>query len=116
METNKIKRLSVWLLTLGFTAALVIFFTAQPERVDPLVGDLLSNKKYLHELRVMGGKSNVLAAEFMDGFGHLWHGRELAGTIAVLTVLTTLVFRFVAARPDLWRDERATTTTPSAKP
>jgi hypothetical protein len=116
MKPPTIKRVSVILLTLGLGTALVIFFTAQPERVDPLVGDLLSNKKYLHELRVMGGKSNVLAAELMDGFSHLWHGRELAGTIAALTVLATLVFRFVAARPDLWRDEPARVATPSVKP
>ena len=100
MTPQKINRITLGLLTLGLGTALAIFLTAAPEVVDPLLGDQFADKKYLREMRVIGGQGNVLAAEFNDWFAGLWHGRELAGTIAVLTVGTVLVFRFVATHPD----------------
>lgn len=87
---------------IGFGSALVIYLTAQPVTVDPLLGDPLASKKYIRELRVIGGKGNVLAAEFTAWFTSLWYGPTLAGTVAVLTVIVTLAFRFVALRPDLY--------------
>ena len=92
-------RISTALLLLGLGGALVIFVTAVPEVVDPLLGDQFSNKKYLREMRMLGGQGNVLAAEFNDWFAGLWHGRELAATIAVLTIVTVLIFRFIASHP-----------------
>lgn len=99
MSRRKINQISVLLLLLGFGSALVIYLTARPMAVDPLLGDPLANKKYLHELRVMGGKANELADEFQDWFAGLWHGEQLARTVAVLTVGVTLAFRFVAQHP-----------------
>jgi hypothetical protein len=102
LNPEKIKRITVLLLVIGFGGALAIYLTAQPVTVDPLLGNPLTTKKYLHELRIIGGKGNVLTAEFLDWFEDLWRGRALAGTVAVLTVLVTLAFRFVALRPDLY--------------
>jgi hypothetical protein len=67
----------------------------------------MANKKYLRELRVMGGQGNVVAAEFQDWFAGLWEGRELAGTVAVLTIVTVLVFRFIASHPGVPRASEA---------
>ena len=92
-------RISLGLWVLGLGTALAIYLTTAPEVVDPLLGDPFANKKYLREMRMMGGQGNVLAAEFNDWFAGLWHGRSLAGTVAVLTVGTVLVFRFVASHP-----------------
>jgi hypothetical protein len=92
-------RISLGLWVLGLGSALAIFLATPPEVVDPLLGDQFSNKKYLREMRMLGGQGNVLAAEFNDWFAGLWHGRELAGTVAVLTIGTVLVFRFVASHP-----------------
>ena len=92
-------RISGVLLLLGLGSALAIFLTAAPVVVDPLLGDQFSNKKYLREMRMLGGQGNVLAAEFQDWFAGLWEGRELAATVSVLTVATVLVFRFVASHP-----------------
>ena len=94
-------RISGSLLLVGLGAALVIFLTAEPVVVDPLLGNPLDNKKYLRELRVMGGQGNVVAAEFQDWFAGLWKGRELAGTVAVLTIVTVLGFRWVASHPGM---------------
>jgi hypothetical protein len=99
MTRRKINRITQICLLLGFGAALVIFLLAAPEVIDPLTGDPLNNKKYVHELALYGGKANVLSAEFMDDFAGLWHGRNLAFTVAVLTVGIVLLFRFVATHP-----------------
>jgi hypothetical protein len=84
------------ILLVGFAAAVVIYLTAQPPSANPLGYDPLDTKKYLHDLEVYGGKANLLAVEFREWFDSLWHGRSLAYTVAVITVLATLVFRFFA--------------------
>ena len=100
MNRRKMNRITGALLLLGLGSALAIYLTAAPVVLDPLLGDPMASKKYLRELRVMGGQGNVLAAEFNDWFAGLWQGQELAGTVAVITVGLTLVFRFVATHPD----------------
>ena len=100
MTPRRTNRITVGMLMLGLASALVIYLTAAPKVVDPLLSDPLANKKYQREMRVIGGQGNVLAAEFNDWFAGLWHGRKLAGTVAVLTVGATLTFRFIATHPD----------------
>lgn len=84
--------LTAFILLFGLTAAAWVYFTAEPDDVDPY--DSLAQKKYVHELSVYGGKANVVTAEFIQWFGTLWHGRRLAGTILVLTGITVWAFRF----------------------
>jgi hypothetical protein len=84
------------ILVLGFAAAVVIYLTAQPPADNPLGYDPLDTKKYLHDLEVYGGKANVIAAQFRDWFDSLWHGKQLAFTVAVLTVISAGVFKFFA--------------------
>ncbi len=93
-------RITFLLLLLGFGSALVIYLTAKPEPIDPLRGDPRGNKKYLHEMQVIGGKANLLADEFQDWFAEQWQGATLARTVVVLTVGVSLAFRFVATHPD----------------
>ncbi|RFC49128.1 MAG: hypothetical protein DUW69_001040 [Verrucomicrobia bacterium] len=99
MTRQKINRITAVGLLLGLGSALLIYLTVAPDVVDPLLGDPFTNKRYLRELRVMGGQGNVLAAEFNDWFAGRWHGRALAGTVAVLTLGAVMVFRFVATHP-----------------
>jgi predicted MFS family arabinose efflux permease len=49
-------------------------------------------------MAVYGGEANVLAAELREWLGRLWHGRRLAGTLAVLTLVVLFVF-WVATTP-----------------
>src|SRR5450759_4981144 len=84
------------ILVLGFAAAVVIYLTAQPPPENPLGYDPLDTKKYLHDLEVYGGKANVIAAQFRDWFDALWHGKQLAFTIAVITVIAASAFKFFA--------------------
>ena len=104
MDTRRINLISAGLLVLGLGAAACLYLWPPAEPADPL-GNLLMQKKHMHELRVMGGTANVTMAEFQAWFAGLWRGRALAGTVAVLTVGFTLIFRFVARHADLFRPD-----------
>jgi hypothetical protein len=84
------------ILFLGFAAAVVIYLTAQPPPENPLGYDPLDTKKYLHDLEVYGGKANVIAAQFREWFNGLWHGKQLAFTVAVITAIAACAFKFFA--------------------
>ncbi|WP_414661197.1 hypothetical protein [Horticoccus sp. 23ND18S-11] len=102
MSPRAINQVTGLLLASGWGAALIVYLTAKPVVFDPLIGNPLTSKKYLHELRVMGGKANVAFAEFEAWLASLWQGETRAVTVAVIVVIVTLAFRFVAARPDLY--------------
>jgi hypothetical protein len=84
------------ILVLGFAAAVVIYLTARPPSDNPLGYDPLDTKKYLHDLEVYGGKANVVAAQFRAWFDGLWHGKQLAFTVAVISVIAAGGFKFFA--------------------
>ena len=48
------------------------------------------SKKYVHDLELYVGKAAVLADEINRWFEDLWHGRTLAYTIAVLSIIMSL--------------------------
>ena len=45
-----------------------------------------NTKRYKYDMERIGGKSNLVAAEFREWFGSLWHGKRLAHTVAVLSI------------------------------
>ena len=91
---RRLRRVTRTLLAAGFGAALVAWIVARARPENPLGYDPLDNKKYIHDLQVYGGTANVVAAEFREWFAGLWYGKNLAYTIAVLTVLVVVVVRF----------------------
>ena len=95
------------LLAIGLGAALVIYLTIPEDVVDPVVEGIRSSKKYMREMRVIGGSATLMLSDFAHWFAGFWRGRALGGTVAVLTVVATLIFRFVAARPDIYAPDRA---------
>jgi hypothetical protein len=95
----RLRRLTIGILAVGFTSALVIYLTAGAPGENPLGYDPLETKKYLHDLEVYGGRANVLAAQFRAWFVDLWQGQNLAFTVAVITVLLVLAIRFFATLP-----------------
>jgi len=96
-SARRLKLISRAILIVGFGAAAAAYFVARARPENPLGYDPLDTKKYLHDLEMYGGTANVLAAEFREWFAGLWYGRNLAYTIAVITVLVVLAFRFFAA-------------------
>ena len=112
MGRRQINQITVLLLLIGFGSALVIDLAAMAAPLDPQVDELLSTKKNLREMQSIGGNANVVAHELREWFLGLWHGSQLAGTVAVLTVGATLVFRFVATDPDLFTTDSAEDESP----
>jgi hypothetical protein len=106
MTPRRINRLSVLFLAVGWGLALALYLVLPPPEPDPLAQQF-GSKRFRHELRVMGGGANVAFAEFEAWFADRWRGRNVAPTLAVLTVAVVLLFRFAAARPGLFRDEAA---------
>ena len=112
MSPRSVNRITYLLLLLGFGSAIVLYLIAPPPPDESGFDDPLTNKKYVHELKVLGGRANVLAAEFEDWFAAQWHGVALARTVLVLTIGATLVFRFAATPPE----PAGTSTTEEAGP
>lgn len=94
----RIRRLSTGLLAAGLGSAVVIYLTAAPQAANPLGYEPEDTKKYLRDLEIYGGKANVVATQFQHWFDGLWRGRQLAFTVAVLTILLALAFWFLATR------------------
>lgn len=86
------------ILVAGLVGSLCIFLAAD-DVVDPaenmLGSDLDESRKYLRFLENYGGKANVLAHEMFLWFAGLWHGRNLAFTLAFLTTIVAFWFFFV---------------------
>lgn len=98
-DPRHLRALARWTLILGLGAALLIYVTAKPAPPDALGYDPLDTKKYLRELEVFGGKANILATQFRQWFEGLWEGRNLATTVAALSVALAAVFRFLGREP-----------------
>ena len=103
------------ILILGFAAAVVAYFVAAARPENPL-GDPLENKKYIHDLQLYGGTANVLASEFRAWLAGLWYGKNLAYTLAVLTLMLAGLVRFLVdpahagGRTGAWRPAPEPTT------
>ncbi len=100
MTRQTINRISLLLVLSGIGAAVAIYLTVPPAVTDPLLGDYRSSKRYQRELKMMGGQANVLADDFQEWFSDQWHGRELARTLVIVSIGTTLLFRLFASHPD----------------
>ncbi len=84
------------ILVVGLGSSILIYLTAADVSDTVLGYEVVESKKYMHELELYGGKANVLAAEFMQWFDGLWHGKTLAYTVGFITVFITVGLFFVA--------------------
>ncbi|HVU35017.1 MAG TPA: hypothetical protein VHE61_16405 [Opitutaceae bacterium] len=99
MERPTANRITAIILLAGLGVALAVFMAASPTAQPGWTPDPLSAKQYNLELEKYGGKANILATEISQTFQSLWHGRNLAYTIAVLTVAGAWLFWYVATTP-----------------
>lgn len=96
MERRTAKRIALGIASAGATAGVLLYlFAAQP----PANAYGFSNKRYLYELERLGGKSNVMTARLIDDFAGLWHGKNLAFTVAALSACIAWLFWFFATHP-----------------
>jgi hypothetical protein len=102
---RRIRQITAGLLAGGLGAAVILYVAAAPKGANPLGYEPEDTKKYLRDLELYGGKVNVLATEFMRWWNDLWHGRNLAITVAWLTFFTAFLFWFIATRRARYLEE-----------
>lgn len=95
MADRRAHLVTALILTVGLTAALMIYLTAAAP--DNSAFDPTDSKQYLRQMELYGGKANVLATEIRVWFASLWHGRRLALTVAVVTAAVAGGYWLVAA-------------------
>jgi hypothetical protein len=89
--------LSYAMLVLGLLSAVVLYVTASPPPQHPLGYDPFTSKKYVRDLEIYGGKINVIAVAFRQSFSKLWQGKNLAYTIAFLTVVVASLCWYIGS-------------------
>lgn len=90
--------ISAIILLVGLTGALSIYLASAGPPDGLQMPGLENSKAYLREVEVYGGTANVLATEFMQWFDGLWHGQQLAYTVACIAIFISFCFAFVAYR------------------
>jgi hypothetical protein len=90
------------ILFTGLLAAVLIYFSAGEDEGDVLGYEIINgqsyaiavgdSKMYRHDLERFGGKAAVFADDLSRWFTGLWTGRQLARTLAVLSLLLALGF------------------------
>ena len=94
----RIRQITAGLLAMGLGSAGAIYLLNAPSGPNPLGYEPEDTKRYLRDLELYGGKVNVLATEFTKWWDGLWHGRNLAFTVAWLTLILAFGFWFMATR------------------
>jgi hypothetical protein len=104
---RRLHRMGVSILAVGILAAAAAYFRAASdgdsgalgyEIVDGKAYPIMpgDSKSYERQMELVGGTTNVLAAEFSDWFAGLWHGRKLAFTLGTLSVGSSLACFFLS--------------------
>jgi len=67
LTRGKINHVSLGVLLLGLGSAVLIYAFAQPESSeDAWRTDPLGQRRYTRQMQVIGGKANLLSADFID--------------------------------------------------
>src|ERR1700693_5811892 len=89
---NRLYLISAIVLLIGLSSSIWIYLSAENVSENVLGYEIIggnaylvnpeNSKKYVHDLERIGGKSAVLADELSRWFIGLWHGKEVAFTVA----------------------------------
>ncbi|GAB2897792.1 hypothetical protein LSG25_15780 [Paralcaligenes sp. KSB-10] len=82
----------VVILAVGLISAALIYILAADNQVD----EIGSGKQYDFAVERIGGKAAVWAVHFNQWFGGLWHGKQLAFTLAFISIGAALVCFLIA--------------------
>ncbi|QOT80372.1 hypothetical protein [Cupriavidus basilensis] len=97
----RIYLLGAVILAAGWIAGVLIYLSAARDEAGDLAYGPGWQRQYDFQLERIGGKAAVLAAEFSQWFSDLWHGRQLAVTVAILCTGIALLCFFVAREMSL---------------
>lgn len=106
---ERLRRIGLVILIAGALAAALVFLRAGPdgapasdryELVNGVVYPVApgESKSDAFQAEQLGGAANVVASEFREWLGSLWHGRKLAYTLAFLAFGGSLPCFFLAHR------------------
>lgn len=89
----RIRLLALFVLLAGIASSIFIYQNAQD---IPQGYNLAVSRQFLSNLDLNGGTINVLFSDITDWFCGLWQGKDLAFTIAYLTVIVSAGLFFIA--------------------
>ena len=84
------------ILLAGLGTAVAIYLTADEIPVNPFA-EYENSKRFSHEVQRMGGKMALVANDLTAWFAGLWQGRQLAWTVACLTIVIAAGYYVVAS-------------------
>ncbi|HNH25315.1 MAG TPA: hypothetical protein PK261_10025, partial [Accumulibacter sp.] len=92
------RKTAIAVLIVGLTIAGAIYWVngENSQEDAALVENLHNSKRYRLEIARFGGKGALMAAEFNEWFADQWHGRRLARSIALITLLVAGISHWVA--------------------
>ena len=98
-SANPLKRcylVTAGILLVGLGAAIAIYLTAADIPDNPFA-DYEQSKRFSYEVQRMGGKMALVANDASAWFEALWQGRQLAYTVACITLVIALGYYVVAS-------------------
>ncbi len=89
------RRAALGVVCIGLPVAAAIYvYAAEDGHADALAA-ITNARDYDYNLERIGGKAAVYAAKANAWLAALWHGRELAYTVATLTVVVAVVLLWI---------------------
>jgi len=85
-------------LLTGVVASTAIYLLSTPDEQNLLVNEFQDSKAYRHELEAYGGKLSIVSDELARWFSSLWHGENLAFTVAFVSTAVALLFFWSAGQ------------------
>jgi len=82
------------ILLIGLAAALIIYAIAPAADLTPTPDD----QRYIDQVERIGGKLQLAMIQFERWFAGLWHGSNLAFTLAALSIVAALVCFWLSVR------------------
>jgi len=84
------------ILLIGFGTAVAIYLAADAPPDNPFA-EYEQSKRFAHEVQRMGGKMALVANDASAWFAALWQGRQLAYTVACITLVVAAGYYLVAS-------------------
>lgn len=105
------------ILLVGLTGSVLIYLSAAKKEDNALITEFENSKRYRHDLEQTGGKLIVVGSEFIKWFEGLFEGKNLAFTLAGLSIFLSVVVFIVAktSPPDPEDDDPKNGAQPGGK-
>jgi hypothetical protein len=93
----RVYRSGVIILVIGLVSAALLYFLAPEDPNAAAAREIGSGRAYEYNVERIGGTAAVYTGRLNQWLDSLWHGKQLAATVAVLTVVVALLC-FLLAR------------------